>query len=194
MKKNEGKGYTLKDNNNNGTYYIYIWGEYLKTESAERRRQGQKKASVKEGWKSLGPENDPQTWIDLREYLSNKRRLTEEEQEEIISDIEFEIEENKKIFILKEYIKNHFVEKSIKNPKWGNEIRETIISKSNSKKPLREAEVQDRIGKIMFSKFQKRIEREIKRKQPFLRNVEVKEVLKKQLIKRSHEIKSKMED
>lgn len=78
-----GKGYTLKDTNKCGTYYVYVWyfgvnkeARYNATEvknKRERKRENGEEYtnySKVNGWHSLGKMNDPETIEKLREHIT----------------------------------------------------------------------------------------------------------------------------
>lgn len=62
-----GKGYSLKDTNKSGTYYVYVWNKDTYT----REERGETKNSKVGGWRSLGNFDKEETYELLDEHLKN---------------------------------------------------------------------------------------------------------------------------
>lgn len=87
-----GKGYSLKDTNATGTYYVVVWdhgytsGESSYTRFADRTKRKRDLNKLKangnpdkekdytyiDGWHSCGNWNDPETWEKLERHLRHR--------------------------------------------------------------------------------------------------------------------------
>lgn len=98
---NGEKGFTLKDTNKNGKYYVYIWGEYDNDFSNIKRRSGHRGYSKVHGWRSLGSYSKNETIERLKAYLEMKFGNNQAVFDEWITE-EYEVAERRRIELEKE--------------------------------------------------------------------------------------------
>lgn len=80
-KGKDGVGFTLKDINSTGNYYVYIWdkrtydGDLVK---AQREKKGVNYGRV-DGWNSIGPLREPGTFDKLIKHLKKVYEVKEDD-------------------------------------------------------------------------------------------------------------------
>jgi hypothetical protein len=114
----EGIGCSVKDTNQNGTFYIVVWdnktydADHVKNRREQRKKEGKEYRNFSEvkGWRSVGPIEDPESWEKLWIHLI-KTYGTEFDRSEVESELaerreKMTNERNKKLTILEKEIKS----------------------------------------------------------------------------------------
>lgn len=93
----KGKGYSLKDPNKSGQYYVYVWFGWDADKSKEARKAKGKNYSFVKETKNLGRADDPATWIELEKHLLEQYGTFEEQEIRRAVEDEIELKEKKRI-------------------------------------------------------------------------------------------------